>query len=237
MTPEERNVLLPLIDKLRQTDIPQKDAEAEQMINQLMVAKPDSAYILAQTVLMQDYALHQAQDRIQQLQAQIQGSSQASGSSGGFLGGLFGNRQAPATAQPQYQQPQPQPAPWGPRPVQPSPYAQPMMAAVQPGMAQPSFLRSAAQTAAGIAGGALLFDSISSLFGGHGGYGGGFGGGGFMGGGGFGQPQDIVETNETVNNNYYDQPAPDDGGQGDGFVDDGSNGGDIGGGNDDSFGI
>ena len=151
---------------------------------------------------MQDFTLHQAHEQIQQLQAQLQsqsGSQQPSGS-GGFLSGLFGSRQLPSQQQPQ------QPAPWGARPLQQSAYAQPMMAAVQPGTGQPSFLHSAAQTAAGIAGGALLFDGISSLFG-H--QGGGFGGGGgFLGGGGFGQPQEIVERPEVINN-YYDQPAPD----------------------------
>ena len=73
---------------------------------------------------------------------------------------------------------------------------------------RPAFLRSAATTAAGIAGGALLFQGIESLFSGHGGYGGGFGGAGFggagFGGGGF-LPQPGIT--ETVVNNYYDAPA------------------------------
>jgi hypothetical protein len=64
-------------------------------------------------------------------------------------------------------------------------------------------LRSAATTAAGIAGGALLFEGIESLMGGHGGFGGmgGYGGvGGFM-------PQPGIT--ETVVNNYYDNPGHD----------------------------
>ena len=215
MTPEERNVLLPLLDKLKETDVSEKDAEADQLIHQTLAAKPDAAYILAQTVLMQDFALHQAQDTIQKLKAQSASQPSSSGS-GGFLGSLFGGHSSPAPAQPQtqYQQPQysqPQASPWGQRPMQSSPYAQPMMAAVQPGNGtQPSFLRGAAQTAAGIAGGALLFDGISSLFGGHGGGMGGFGGGmgGGFGGSGFGQPAENVDNHEVVNN-YYDQPAPD----------------------------
>jgi hypothetical protein len=62
-------------------------------------------------------------------------------------------------------------------------------------------LRGAAQTAAGVAAGALAFEGISSLFS-HPGFGGGGGLGqaGFMGGG---QP-----VEETVVNNYYDSPTP-----------------------------
>ena len=57
-----------------------------------------------------------------------------------------------------------------------------------------SFLRSAATTAAGVAAGALAFEGIESLFG----HGGGWGGGGL----GSGAP--VVD--ETVINNYYDDP-------------------------------
>ena len=74
----------------------------------------------------------------------------------------------------------------------------------QPG--PPSFLRGAMQTAAGVAAGALAFEGVEAILhglGGHGGYG--FGGSGFgMGdfGGGFGRP-----VEETVINNYYDEPV------------------------------
>jgi uncharacterized protein len=62
-----------------------------------------------------------------------------------------------------------------------------------------SFLRNAGTTAAGVAGGEMLFSGLRGLFGGHGG-GGGFGGGsGFFGGdGGFGGGR------EEIVNNYYD---------------------------------
>ena len=71
MTPQERDVPLPLLDRLRQTRVPVKDAEADQMIRQAMQAQPDAPYILAQTVLMQDYALHAAQERIRALEQQL----------------------------------------------------------------------------------------------------------------------------------------------------------------------
>jgi len=65
---------------------------------------------------------------------------------------------------------------------------------------QPSFLRGAFQTAAGVAAGALVFEGIESMFRGfgHGGYG--RGGPGF--GGGFGD-----RPVEVINNNYYDEPG------------------------------
>ncbi len=79
--------------------------------------------------------------------------------------------------------------------VAPPAMAQPMAPLAMPG-ASSGFLRQAATTAAGIAGGALLFQGISSLFGPH--Y-----GGGFL----SGMPQQ-PGLGETVINNYYDTPAP-----------------------------
>jgi hypothetical protein len=187
MTPQERDLLTNLVSRLRQSPPQQTDPEAEAMINDLVGEKPDTSYILAQTVLIQDYALHQAQDRVADLERQLLG--QAPKKSGGFLSAIFGDNQPPR--QPQYQQPT-----YAPQPV----YTQPAAGPWGGGSAQPSFLRSAATTAAGIAGGALLFQGIESLFGGHGGFGGGFGGGGF-GGAGFMQQPGITET---VVNNYYD---------------------------------
>ena len=198
MTPQERDLLTNLVTRLRQAPPQQRDSEAEAMINDLVRKKSDTPYVLAQTVLIQDYALHQAQARIADLEQQLQG--QQPQESGGFLSAIFGSgKPAPRPApQPQPQpsyQPQPayapQQGPWGSAPAQ-QVFAQ---------SAQPSFLRSAATTAAGIAGGALLFQGIESLFGGHG-YGGGFGGAGF---GGFGPQPGITET--VVNNYYEDAPG------------------------------
>ena len=246
MTPQERDLLTNLVSRLRQSPPQATDPEAEAMINDLVDEKPDTAYILAQTVLIQDYALHQAQDRVADLERQLQG--QAPKKSGGFLSAIFGDSQ-PAQRQQQYQQPAPQPT-YAPQPAYaPQPvYGQPAGGPWGGGVAQPSFLRSAATTAAGIAGGALLFQGIESLFGGHGGFGGGFGGGGF-GGAGFMQQPGITET---VVNNYYDGASPggsggadnanfDQGGNFDqgsdfsdaGFDDNSGGGGDMGGGGDD----
>ena len=62
----------------------------------------------------------------------------------------------------------------------------------------PSFLRGAAQTAAGVAAGAFAFEGIQALFS-HPGYG----------GGGFRQARDLWAAlrGETIVNNYYDTPG------------------------------
>ena len=112
-----------------------------------------------------------------------------------MFGGLFGGggQGAPRPAYQQQYAPPPQPV-----------YQQ---GGYQPGMFQSGgsgFLGSALTTAAGVAGGVLAADAISSMFSPHG-YGGGFGGGGFgggMGGGGWGGGGEVI--NETTVNNYGD---------------------------------
>jgi hypothetical protein len=194
MTPQERDLLTNLVSRLRQTQPQEVDPEAEAMINDLVRAKPETPYILAQTVLIQDFALHQAQDRVADLEQQLQGN--APKKSGGFLSAIFGSGDPPPQRQQQnqqsYQAP-PQQTTYQPQPAYAPPPSGPWGAS-----AQPSFLRSAATTAAGVAGGALLFQGIESLFRG-GGVGGGFGPAGL--GGGFVPQPGITET---VVNNYYD---------------------------------
>jgi hypothetical protein len=191
MTPDERKMLTDLADKIAQTPAPPRDPEAEELIRTKIGKRPDALYLMTQTVLIQNMALQQAQRQMQEMQQQSRPA--ASSSSGSFLGGGGGqgsqyNNPGPSS-QPQYQQPA---------------YQQPAMATPS---GAPSFLRGAAQTAAGVAAGALAFEGIRSMFshpgyGGGEGFGGGFGGGGF-GGGGFGDRP----VEETVVNNYYDSPG------------------------------
>ena len=93
MTPQERDLLTNLVSRLRQAPDQDIDREAEAMINDLVREKPDTPYVLAQTVLIQDYALHQAQDRIADLEHQLQGNPPKK--SGGFLSALFGGGDPP----------------------------------------------------------------------------------------------------------------------------------------------
>jgi len=224
MTPEERQMLSDLANKLAQTPAPPKDAEAEEFIRSRIGSRPDALYMMTQTVLIQNLAIEQAQHQIEELKQQ---SPQAARPS---AGGSFLGAQAPYSSG-QYAPPPPQYAP------PPPPYAPPSPGAPSPG--GPSFLRGAAQTAAGVAAGALAFEGIRSLFS-HPGY-----GGGGLGGFGGGSP-----VEETVVNNYYDAP-PHEAGQGqdaayddtqsddaqiqDADYDSGDDGGDSGGDSGDSF--
>jgi len=208
MTPEERQMLTGLADRIKSAPTQQMDEEAAALIRDLVQVRPDTAYILAQTTLMQDFALRTAQAQMADLQRQLAEARPAPAASGGsFLGGLFGGgASVPAAGNPWVR---PQTAYAQPAYAQPA-YAGPVL---QPSQTS-GFLQNAAQTAVGIAGGMLLFQGMESLFSGHsGGFGGGFGGGpwggGGFGGGGYGPTENITET--VVNNNYYDTPG---GGQG-----------------------
>jgi len=210
MTPQESTMLNDLARKVQQTQLAEKDDEAEQFLQQSLGGNPDSIYILAQTVLVQNIALDQAKAQVQQLrqqvqdaQSQIQAPQPAHSTS--FLGSLLGRHDAPAAA-PQNFPPRPAAAPqyYPPTPAYAPDYAAAPPVAPSGGS---SFLRSAATTAAGVAAGALAFEGVESILhgfghGGGGGFGGdSFGGGGF-GGGGMGERP----VEETVNNYYGDDP-------------------------------
>lgn len=223
VTPQEQQLLVSLTQRINQTQLQEKDPDAENLLGRELGANPDALYILAQTVLVQNIALDQAKAQVAQLQQQVQQASHPQPAHAtSFLGRLLGDKDPqPAPQQappppPSYQQgyqPVPQYAPpYTPQPQYGgSPYqAQPQYVPVAGG--QPSFLRGAMQTAAGVAAGALAFEGVESVLhgiGGHGGYGWGgpgMGIGGMGMGGGFDRP--VEET--VINNNYYDDP----GGQG-----------------------
>jgi uncharacterized protein len=194
MTPQERSMLEDLVRKVQETQLTEKDPEAEQLLQQGLGRDPDVTYKLAQTVLVQNLALNQARAQIQQLQQQAQAQPPARATS--FLGGLLGRDPAPAAPAQQQYQPVPSFQPQYQPPGQSQYAAAPAYGAPASGPSPVGgFLRSAATTAAGVAAGALAFEGIESLM--HG-----FGHGGGGGWGGYGTP--AVE--ETVINNYYDDP-------------------------------
>jgi hypothetical protein len=220
MTPDERNLLNQFLSDLNKTQGVAKDAEAAQMIETAFKANPDAPYVLTQHALLADQALHQAQQQIEALQAELQRAQPApqQGQSGGsFFGGAGlgpsvaqpqSGGQAPwvQAAQPQYGQPQygqPQYAP--PPPQGGGFFGGGPFSGQRSGLG--SFLQTAGTTAAGVAGGAFLFEGLSNLFGG----GHGFGGGGFGG---------APVENVTINN-YGDDSG--------GYDDDPGTSGDIGG--------
>jgi uncharacterized protein len=147
MTPQERDLITALLARLQQHAGQPQDAEAEALIRQTMAAQPDAPYLLVQTVVIQDIALRNAQDRITDLEQQL-AAKPAAAPPTSFLAGV-GRGSVPTAG------------PWH-RTATPAPSV-PQMA---PGSGA-GFLRQAAATAASIAGGALLFQGIQSLFGPH----------------------------------------------------------------------
>lgn len=146
MQQQERDLIADLFGRLQPYENQPRDAEAERLIASYVARQPASPYLLVQTALVQDEALKQARARIAELESKASG--QASGQ-GSFLGNA------------------PRPGPWGSAPAQapvpaPAP-ASPWGAPQAP--AGGGFLRSALATAAGVAGGALLFEGIRNMFG------------------------------------------------------------------------
>jgi hypothetical protein len=199
MTPQEQEMIGDLMDRVQKTQLAEKDMDAEQMLQQGLGKNPDALYILAQTVLVQKYALEQAQAQLAQAKAQIEQMQQRPEPkhATSFLGSLLGRNEAPAPPPPPppppqgYGAQQGYPPQQGYAPVQgyPPQQAYPQYAPVGGGFGAPmggggggGFLRGAAQTAAGVAAGALAFEGVESLMHGFGhaaGYGqefGGFGG-------------------------------------------------------------
>src|SRR5271154_7427912 len=108
MTPQEQEMIGDLMDRVQKTELAEKDMDAEQMLQQGLGQNPDSLYILAQTVLVQKYALEQAQAQLAQAKSQIeqmrQQAPQGQQHSGSFLGNLLHWNDAPGSPQPPPQQ-------------------------------------------------------------------------------------------------------------------------------------
>jgi hypothetical protein len=116
MTPDERQLISGLFDRMSANGRVEKDREAESLINQAVRQTPDAAYLLVQSVLAQEHYLQQAAQRIEELEAQVrdmedelarsaQSQQRAPAGGGSFLGGLFGGSKPSA----------PEPEPYRPR--------------------------------------------------------------------------------------------------------------------------
>lgn len=188
MTPEERALIDGLFDRMRGVANQTRDAEAEALIARRVAEAPHATYALAQSVVVQEHALQQAYARVQELEAQVQDAedraarAQPQPSGGGIFGGLFGGGRSsvpsagarasgtpmgvlPGYAQQggqpgafgnqgyaQQQAGQPQAGPWGQQ-----------AAPQRGGFGGGGFLQGALATAAGVAGGALLYDGIKNM--------------------------------------------------------------------------
>ncbi|WP_330215629.1 DUF2076 domain-containing protein [Pseudomonas sp. AM8] len=179
MNSEEQTLIDGLFSRLQQaeTDSAPRDAQAEARIKEHMTRQPAAGYYMTQSILVQEHALKsldaqnkQQAQQIQQLQDELQRTKSAQAapaSGGGFLSSIFGGgsrdpqpaQTAPASsgggwrepARPSFGQPAPQ-----------QNYQQPQQPAAAP--IGSGFLGGAMKTAAGVAGGVLLAEGISSLF-------------------------------------------------------------------------
>lgn len=226
MSPEERQLLVDLFQRAGSMANQPRDRDAEAFIADAVRQQPYAPYLFAQTVIVQEQAMRAATERLQQLedenrqlQARLSQGQPAPSGQGSFLGGLgslFGGQQ-PQAAPPPAGAPRPD-GPWSGAPQQPqggawnAPTRQAAPPAPQQGGAwasapgaaeQPAsggggntFLKGALGAAAGVAGGALLYNAVSGMFHGN------SGGGGLGLGSGLGS-QASHGVGETVINNYY----------------------------------
>lgn len=182
MQSEEQRLIDGLFDRLKQAESQSatRDAAAEQRIAQHLSQQPGAAYYMAQTILIQEAAMKQLNGKIQEMEAKVtelEQKSRQQQSSGGFLAGLFGggsnsssnnssrgsdpipgSQNYGTSAAPGYGAPQKggygAPAGYG------APQAAPA-SAPRPGG---GFLSGALQTAAGVAGGVVVAEMLTSMF-------------------------------------------------------------------------
>jgi len=205
MNSEEQTLIDGLFTKLKsaETASAPRDSEAEARIKEHLTQQPTAPYYMAQAIVVQEAAVNQLaqqlkerDEQIQKLQAELQQArSQASSapaqSSGGFLSSIFGgggSREPQAQPQQSFSQQRPVSPPSGGGwrdggPSSPPPYNAPQganyAAPQQPQQPAPrggGFMSGALQTAAGVAGGVMLAQGLSSMFGNH------------------SQPQEVVEV-------------------------------------------
>jgi len=184
MTPQERQLVDDLFDRLSKVENAPRDPDAVAAIAQGLRMAPSAIYPLVQTVLLQDEALRRANAHIQELEA---ASAPQQDRGGGFLDTMRDT--ILGQSQPRGSVPNVRPPDVGSRPVWNSgqvmqqaqspgrydqgPYGQQPYGAPQAPMGGGgSFLGTAAAAAAGMVGGSLLLGSIRSMMGGsHHGFG------------------------------------------------------------------
>ena len=175
MNSDERQMISDLFQRMRSYGPPDKDRDAEALITQQIRANPDAPYMLVQSVLVQEQALEAANARLQDLEDQLRSMEESAqprgGRSGGFLGGFWGNRgaeeqrssvpQVGARATPSVYDRRSDDgrSPWAQG-------ANAQQAQSAPAPAGGGFMRSALATAAGVAGGVLVADSLRNMLGG-----------------------------------------------------------------------
>lgn len=184
MTPQERQLVDDLFDRLAKVESAPRDPDAIAAMQEGLRKAPNSLYTLVQTVLVQDEALKRANAHIQELEQAHAPEQQQSGS---FLDTMrdtiFGKEQRgsvpnvppPAQNRPVWNSGQVLQQSQGGGRYDQGPYGQPgyNQGYGQTGYGAPpfggggSFLGTAAAAAAGVVGGSLLLNSIRGMMGGH----------------------------------------------------------------------
>jgi len=227
MTPQEQQLIDGLISRIRSTPANDKDVDADKYLHQNLDSVPDVLYVLAQTVLVQQYGLQNAQQQLQaaqqqadDLQAQLDQArtqAQQSQKSGSFLGHLFGTDNPQPPQQQGYQPvnagyPAPPPPQQG-YPQQGYPQGYPPQGYGQPGYVQTVPVQPMGYgMGSGMGGGGFLRGALQTAAGVAAGEmvfqgmedmfrGFGHEGGGYGGG----------RPTEVINNNYYDNDRPESG--------------------------
>jgi uncharacterized protein len=155
MNSREHEVLENFLDQLIQVRGIKKVPQADAMIRGALERQPDAAYLLVQRSLILGQALEQAKARIAELEQSQQSSFLDSGPSGAF---------APASQR--AAAPERPPVGYSGSPSQFSsspPTGAPMSPEPSRGSGGGSFLGQAAATAAGVAGGAFLFEGLEHM--------------------------------------------------------------------------
>jgi len=189
MNSEEQTLIDGLFSRLQQaeTDSAPRDALAEARIKEHLTRQPAAGYFMTQAILVQEAAIKSLDEQnkqltrqVQQLQAELQAAkaqtAAPASSGGGFLSSIFGGsardpQPAPTQSAPPstggWREParpsfnsQPPQQNFGAAPPQQN-YAPQQQA---PAAIGSGFLGGALKTAAGVAGGVMLAQGISSLF-------------------------------------------------------------------------
>ena len=177
MTPQEQALVDELFDRLANVENAPRDPEAERAIANGLRRAPHAVYVLVQTALVQDEALKRANARMEEMQAQLEGGSQfqpQAQQQGSFLDSMRDavlGRREPRGSVPSVRSPATQTSPMARPPYEPGYGYPPQMPTGAAFGSSGSFLGTAASTAAGVIGGALLMDGIRSMFGHHAGSG------------------------------------------------------------------
>ena len=181
MTPQERRLVDELFERLATLERNPREPDAEDAIRAGLRRAPNATYSLVQTVLLQEEALRQANDRI----AELESAEEPHQESGGFLDSMrdavFGGGNSRSSVPPvgggrlsdrpnDRSKDRPMGVPPGFQragdPYQMQGGASPQAPEPARGGAGGSFLGTAAAAAAGVIGGSLLMNSLKGAFGG-----------------------------------------------------------------------